>query len=252
MKKVFLYWLTVILFSLGCNHLKSADNSGEFKSVRVLMKVILSSKTLTNELLSDSTDIYFYKDFTIYKKPVGQLEINESNPGGKPSIGFYYLVKYKNDTVAYQIDSLQQESSTFKKVVLDSAYKEMLSTNFANIQEKIKSQYTLIDSIQLNAKDFKYSFKVIEKKDATYGDSIFYYYTSDSKLTEVSKFSLSNSIDKSNRGKLYKAAIFFNENPAGTNAFEKLGKQIQYELKNIEVLNKKEIINFIDHYKKPD
>lgn len=254
----FMFLVLAILYSCSNNYAKQRNDTNGFKSVRVLMKMVSISNNSESILISDSTDIYHYKDFTIYKRSYINLDFsnNDSIIGGihyselnNPKTKYYYLLNFGKDTFCFRVDSFKQDVSTMKKLSLDSALRKNLSTNFSSMSQQTRSDYILLDSQQLSSKVNKYIFRIKEKVNASFSDSMYYYYTSDSNLLGTSYFSLARGIDYTKRGKLFKICIVYNKNPKGINEFEKMGKQLMFELKSIKIFNEKEVVDFIDNWK---
>jgi hypothetical protein len=254
-----LFTISFLLF-ISCYYNKNYEIKDiKIKGIRVSMKMSSIENNIYSNIFTDSTDIYNYDGFVLYKKSYIKTEMQEvdTTVGDtkvfkliNPSPAYYYLLKIDADTFCYKIDSLNQSLVNLKKISLDSSLKKNLSTNYNNIYKGTKLNYILSDSEYIDKKNTKYIYRTKEKKDVNYSDSIYLYYSLEKSLLDISFFSLSNEIDKTEKGKLFKVIIIYNKNSIGTTEYEKMNKRFVFELKEIKVENEKEIVEFINKYKK--
>ena len=248
--KIFLLLLiySTILFSCNVNN----KNSGVKK---ISFITTFPEVKFTGELfyLHDSAILFYSGNYFVYKLPFQTGEIRTDTiksdmadsvliyiePTG---IGYKYFAGKKEDKYCYLFNSLNDKTG-LKKHSVDSIIARW-GIGTLDINAVIKNA-VLIDSVsdQINNNITKvYSPKII-KDD---GDTIILYFTNHIKETD---FSLSKSIDSSNRFKLYKIRVLYNQKLSQTQNMAMPKRELSFEINELNAKNDTEILDLFKRLK---
>jgi hypothetical protein len=86
------------------------------------------------------------------------------------------------------------------------------------------------------------------KYDETYPDSTFLYFRNDK--VKYNDFSFSPYLDSLKNRKIFKIIFTYNPIPKGVYSFDVPGRNIIFEMRQIQLTNEKEVIKFFDKVKK--
>lgn len=239
--------LVVLLFG-SCLSI-TAGNNCTLKAVQLITSFPVFSASYELINADDTLTLFSYKQFRMLQIQVVSSESRTflDKEGNllreelvNTEIKHKYLVFEQGNPYGLMYDSLNAEGYRYS---VDSFLMQNTITNLSPFVENLLKGDSLVEKKKLT-KDVlleKYVPKV--KKDASYSDSAFLYFSA--KLNNID-FSFSEKLDKLKKSKLYKLRLVYNNNPNTSDNFGKLAKEFLFELATLPVKNKSEIIAFFE------
>lgn len=151
----------------------------------------------------DSVDIYYYNDLVMYKMPILNLGTSISSPSNlasDSSVTYSYFVHKLDDKNG--INYVPEVSDGKESFNVDSLILRDTKLSFDSLHLKLKNLYKFF---AINSDTVEKYIPVV-KKNNSFSDTNFYFFTED--YNDL-KFSLSPSLDKEKKKKLYKFVALF-------------------------------------------
>ena len=236
------YWLGILLHLLLTNSCTVSNNVSKLIHVR-LKQSLPFIREHKGELVNfvDSSDIIYYKNYTICITPVKELFKFSKDSIGERADPSYFIFSNKsiNGYMFYNIND-----TNFEMKNVDTFFREKYLTN---IDFCAKSNDTLIE-IKKEDKSNSILKRYITKKkyDETYPDSSIYIFTKNFPKID---YSISPKMDTIDKVKLSRIKFVYNPQKSMKYEFILPARELWIELKVVEPTDEKEILNFVRRFK---
>lgn len=252
---MFVLYSFALLNCSNCNTSHMANSQDSIRAIQINYVIPLLSET--GKLMYDSNInvIYYYKDKAIYQFDAYQAVSNRvENPDNDTmlfkvdrwDIKHQYLIYNPKQLYGYKFDSLYAKEG--RKCLLDSFFKTKMIFQLDSfpiyafqkdsLVERIKSKEIVLE---------KYMPK--SRPNVFFPDSTYLYFSNNTMLKQVD-FSFSKSADKERQMKLFKIRMINNYHPEINHPLAKLAKEAVFEMKEIPVENKSEIVGLLERFSK--
>ncbi len=248
--------LLIGLSSINCKYTKNAafPNKNNFVAIELNAHIEKKSKENSAIILASRLQMMFYSKFIIIKEFYeSYTAIKNSFSGdtlltelGQPLEKYFYLLYDSTNQFCYRVDSLDI-NTTFIPLKLDSVLKQKLPFQFSNMYNSIKNTVVEISNVQLSDTTKVYFNARKNKPDPSFSDSVYYYYSTSDHVKKI-PFSFAQELDSLKTRKLFKIRILYNENKNGRTEYEKIAKELLFEMKPIKLLEEMQVKKLLDSF----
>jgi hypothetical protein len=227
-----------LIICIGCR--SSHINHSNLKGINLIVNypIVIANEQVKISNLRDTISIIYFNDYVLYQLPgTREFETDKKIPGTET-----YFICRKKASNGFLFNSINDNNKGMNFPV-DSFLKNRA---FAGVNFDINSNDTLIEV----SKEGEFSFleKYISKTNTeTYPDSIYYYFINKFKNID---YSLSPKLDSIKGKKLYKVRLIYNNKFSSSEKVMLPKREILFEIQEKTILNSKEIIDFIERFKK--
>lgn len=200
--------------------------------------------------VADSLNIYYCDNYVLFQLPQYYGNSTQDSDKGGDTIAlkvkhmetkYGYVIYNKKNKYGYRFESLNVDKP--QKISVDSFLTIKAYKGFPFYSEHNDSLITSTRNVIKHTLVEKHIYK--KKNDASYSDSIYYYYKNGFKNIE---YSFSTKLDSSRNLKLYKVRFIYNTVPKGNHNLDIPRREFLFEINNNNS-RCNDIINFVNQFK---